>query len=191
MLTQLELYHSIHAKGERIEDVIKAAESDKEHVDERVESKCGLAEEEQVDRGLHKDLEEGELDENETKKSALLNGESKEVIPVHVCGFKIQPNGEVRLANPLPIRFKRPLPLLSMAHQTRHPVFPSQRLCLVKVSRQASEGICLMLKCPSQGRGIEEPYDVLVLGWLLHWSLRRKTASSTPRGREGLKAHFP
>lgn len=58
------MYHSIHARGENVEDVIKAMEAKGEQVDSRGEVLAGGPTTTEANGATEEDLEDGELEED-------------------------------------------------------------------------------------------------------------------------------
>ncbi|MDI1487228.1 MAG: hypothetical protein OHK93_006497 [Ramalina farinacea] len=72
----LQLYHSIHAKGERVEDVIKEMEenADGDALPGPHDSFSPLIDNNEAVAGMDEDLEEGEFEEKPTDACDLVNG---------------------------------------------------------------------------------------------------------------------
>ena len=72
----LQLYHSIHAKGERVEDVIKETEdtADGDALPGPHDSFSILVDKNEAVAGMDEDLEEGEFEETPTGAGDLVNG---------------------------------------------------------------------------------------------------------------------
>lgn len=58
------MYHSIHARGENVEDVVKAMEAKGEHVDSRGEALAEGPTTTEANGATGEDLEDGELEED-------------------------------------------------------------------------------------------------------------------------------
>ena len=86
-LNPLQFYHSIHARGERVEDAIKDVEAQepKTHLDEN--DLRPAAADMQSNVNLSKELEDGELEEEPESAHPHLNGDS--TVDFHVS---TQPN---------------------------------------------------------------------------------------------------
>ncbi|KAL9102595.1 MAG: hypothetical protein Q9163_002275 [Psora crenata] len=65
-LNEYKLYHSIHVKGERVEDVITASLYEDETAHSVAENNENIAEDGQAVEGSGEDLEDGELEEEMT-----------------------------------------------------------------------------------------------------------------------------
>ena len=76
MLKSLQLYHSIHAKGERVEDVIKEMEeqADGDALPGPHDSFSPPIDNNDAVAGMDEDLEEGEFEEEPTDAGDLVNG---------------------------------------------------------------------------------------------------------------------
>ena len=85
-LKSLQLYHSIHARGERVEDIIKDAEAgvQDEDLDEVTRTKgASFA---QTDGAMSEKLEDGELEEEPKSTQTYTNKNSKEKVQVRRTG---------------------------------------------------------------------------------------------------------
>lgn len=84
-----QLYHGIHARRERVEDVIEAAESgaqDEALIEEPAKQAAVFS---QINDALSEDLEDGELEEEIDSAEHLNTGNSNGEI--HVCATPCEP----------------------------------------------------------------------------------------------------
>ncbi len=82
LLSRLKLYHSIHARGERVEDVIKDMEANKECLISNGSSLAGEATNTEANGAVVEDLEDGELEEEPDNTEPVHSKDSREGIQV-------------------------------------------------------------------------------------------------------------
>lgn len=73
-LIVVQLYHSIHVRGERVEDVIKAAESEGDEMDMATDSLVGVTSKALANGVLPEELEDGELEDDAPSGEPPTNG---------------------------------------------------------------------------------------------------------------------
>ena len=83
LLTFSKLYHSIHAKGERVEDVIKSAEREDREINGDANGVSVTGEEGEAVEDRNEGLEDGELEDGELEEEPVngdvLDGTAREV----------------------------------------------------------------------------------------------------------------